>query len=478
MRNQTSPSGRYSIPSEIRTFLAKQFNTQITKSKATFEFWILSFGFRTRKGLAATEGPFRATEGLFRATRGPFRAINGPFRACPAYAILYVLLNSCATPTEPFQQSHADFSFIAIGDTGEKSDILENNAKTLRRMLAEDSFQVMVMLGDNFYPIGLNVPEHEVDEKISEVLSPLYEVMRPLRRENVHALSGNHDYYAFLAVSKSLFFGLVNIEEGPYGIDSRGNRREANRIPEWTYHYGLPRDRLYGPIDRRIQMIFFDSAILLRTRTEEWSAALDSLSRLLLRHKQDANVRWRILFAHHPFYSLGPHGGYSVWDDSAMAVKYLNPCSLDSNSIGYTLNVLDHQDLCAPRYQAYVDSVPTVIARSGVRVQLVVAGHEHNLQLLYYPDKDRACAECPKVHIVSGAGAIANEVKSPVPGREWTWPVNTPEARGRSRYGFVRFDLKGESLRVRVFDGKSGELLKVKEKGEVVINEEGEVKFK
>jgi hypothetical protein len=224
-------------------------------------------------------------------------------------------------------------------------------------------------------------------------------------------------------------------------------------------------------------MLFFDSAILLRTEAERWAASLDSLHRLLLRHKQDPNVKWRVLFVHHPFYSLGPHGGYSVWDDSAMAVKYLTPCNLDSNALGYAINAITPEDLCAPRYRAYIDSMQAVIHRSGVRVQLMVSGHEHNLQLLYYPDKDSDCAECPKVHVVSGAGAQANEVKSPTPEREWTWPANTAKAEGQSRYGFVRFDLKNETLRVRFFDGKNGELLKIEGKGEALVNEEGEVKF-
>ncbi len=394
-----------------------------------------------------------------------------------AHALLCLLFCSCAPSSVPFQPSHSDFSFVAIGDIGERGDILEDNANTLKRLLVEDSFEVMVVLGDNFYPIGLNVPEHEVDEKISEVLSPLYEVMRPLGAENVHAIAGNHDYYAFLAVQKRLFFGLIDIATAPYGIDSRGNRREATRIPEWTYHYGLPQERLYGPSDRRVQMIFFDSAILLRTKAEKWGAALKGLHELLLRRKQDANVKWRVLFTHHPFYSVGPHGGYSVWDDSVMAVRYLNPCSLDSNVVGYAINLLDQQDVCGLRYQAYIDSVQAVIQRSGVRVQLVVSGHEHNLQLLHYPDKDRDCAECPKLHIVSGAGANVNEVRSPVPGREWTWPINTDNAKGQSRYGFVRFDLKGETLRVRFFDGKSGELLQVEGKREAVVNVEGGVEF-
>ncbi len=388
------------------------------------------------------------------------------------------VLCGCAPSPAPFQPSHSDFSFIAIGDIGEPGDILSDNAATLQRMLTEDRFDAMVVLGDNFYPIGLNVPEREVDEKISEVLSPLYEVMRSLRAENVHAITGNHDYYAFLAVQKKLLFGLIDIATAPYGIDSRGNRRAVAKIPEWTYYYGLPQERLYGPSDRRMQMIFFDSAILLRTRAEEWAAALNGLHELLLRHKQDANVKWRVLFAHHPFYSLGPHGGYTVWDDSAMTVKYLNPCNLDSNALGYAINALDPQDICAPRYQAYIDSVQAVIQRSSVRVQLVVAGHEHALQLLYYPDKDRDCKECPKAHVVSGAGAKANEVKSPIPNREWTWPSNTDEARGQSRYGFARFDLKGEALRVRFFEGKSGELLKVEGKGEAVIKENGEVDWR
>ncbi len=368
---------------------------------------------------------------------------------------------SCGPALVDFQPTEADFSFVAIGDTGERGDLLEQNAAVLRKMFRQDRFQSLIFLGDNFYPTGLNVPREKLQDKINSMLDPFAEVLQGLGRENVFALAGNHDYYAFLAVDFKLPLNLYRVQTAPYGISSRGNER-ARRLPVWTYVDSLPRAALYGPDTNKIQMIFFDSARPLRTDTTTWQPALARLQQLLDEHKNDAHVKWRLLFVHHPFHSLGPHGGYKHWDEDNETVAYLNPCSKDSNAADYVLNLLDPEDTCAPKYQAYVRAVQTAIAASGVTVQAVIAGHEHVLQLIYRPQENNGS---PRLHVGSGAGAKVSRVKAANPAaHEFTWwqrfeREDNVKQKGRSKHGFVRFDLKGDFLELRFFDGKDGSVL-------------------
>lgn len=391
--------------------------------------------------------------------------------------ILFFSLH-CGPSIVRFQPTQADFSFVAIGDTGEKGDILKHNAAVMRKMYREDKFEALIFLGDNFYPTGLNIPRKEVPKKVKSLLRPFHEVMTGLGRPHVHAIAGNHDYYAFLAVDFSLPLGIYSIQTGPYGISDLGNQR-ADTIRTWTYHRGLPRTVLYGPDTNKIQMIFFDSARLLRTDSTRWQPALDSLYQVLVAYQQDEHINWRVLFAHNPFHSLGPHGGYRHWDEETNSVPYLNLCDRDSSALTSLLNQFDPEDTCAPRYQAYIRAVQSIIARSGLTVHAIVSGHEHVLQLAYKN------AGNPGVHVISGAGAKANRVKASDPQRqEFTWwkkfdSDDELKKKGITKHGFVRFGLKGPHLELRFFDGETGEVLAADgDKKIFVINRAGELSLR
>jgi predicted phosphodiesterase len=363
--------------------------------------------------------------------------------------------------------AQAGFSLVAIGDAGERSGILEDNAETMAALFRRERFDLLVFLGDNFYKTGLNFesdknPQKETPKKINGVLGPFFPVMRALGRQNVHAVAGNHDYFAQLVVNKSFLWGLLSVDALPVGITNKGNQR-ADTISTWTYHYGLPQQALF-PVDRAagdsLQIIFFDSAVLLRTKLHTWRPYFAALERLLVSTQNRPRIKWRIMAAHHPLYSLGEHGGYSEWEPEARTVQYLNHCDPDSDIVGYFTNFSDPEDLCAERYRAYRDSLFATIQRSGVAVQLFMAGHDHSLQLLHYADRAPDCPACPQTYIVSGAGAKVSRVRAPAPEfGEHTWPDNNPKQRGQSRYGFARIDIQGERLRVRIFDGKAGKEL-------------------
>jgi hypothetical protein len=319
------------------------------------------------------------------------------------------------------------------------------------------TYDVMIFLGDNFYETGLNIPADDVPGRIKSVLGPYEEAFAALGKTNVHAIPGNHDYYLRNALEKSLLFGLINISEGPIGLTDKGNKREAE-IEYWTYYHHMPGHALYPIAENSrdsVQLVFFDSALLLRTDPARWRPALDSLRRLLGSTVNRPGIRWRILSAHHPFHSLGEHAGYSEWDEEDSVVAYLTRCDKDSNAVGWIKNWLDPEDLCAEKYRQYVDSVKTVIDASGAKVQVILSGHDHSLQLLYYPGKVNTLS--PQVQIVSGAGARPTRVRFPVPPNEYTASQTKPEKEGYSLPGFVQFRFTSERLRVVFFNSRNGD---------------------
>jgi len=94
----------------------------------------------------------------------------------------------------------------------------------------------------------------------------------------------------------------------------------------------------------------------------------------------------------------------------------------------------------------------TVIRDAGATIHLVLSGHDHSLQLLSYPGRDTWCAECPKVHIISGAGSKASMVRSPEPPAEYTSAPAAASKQGVSGPGFVQLTFTRDRVRAVFFD--------------------------
>ncbi len=359
------------------------------------------------------------------------------------------------------QRSNNPFAVIAIGDVGEPGSDLRANSQLLANMLTQKhdagQFDAMIFLGDNFYNTGLNVRADEVDGLVKDVLGPFKISLEALGRKNVHAIAGNHDYYARNAFETSALFGLIDIQEGPIGLTDKGNKR-ASALKQWTYYYGMPAEVCYptnSGLTDSVQFIFVDSALPLRTNANTWTPALDSLRKLLRASAARKGITWRILCMHHPMYSVGEHAGFSEWNDETNTVEYLTQCDKDSNAVGWMKNWFDPEDLCAEKYGAFMDSLKGAINETGVRIQAALTGHEHSLQLLNYQDRDRDCEGCPKIHIVSGAGSKSERVKFPSPPIEFTAANTTPSKEGISAIGFARLIFSADSMRVTFFNART-----------------------
>lgn len=353
-------------------------------------------------------------------------------------------------------QTGTPFSFLAIGDAGAEGEELLGCARQMLEVAKRYERErrpvgMLLFLGDNFYPNGLNHRSQEIRRELIEtVIGPHRELMGKLGRANVHAIPGNHDYYC------------ATINHIPYGSCDLGNRYEAE-IREWTYHPHYPallrRAVAEGSRDSA-DFILFDSALLLTQNTSNWRPVLDSLERMLRRSAGSIGVVWRLIMAHHSPYSIGEHGGYRIWLSDLERVGYLGNCIDDmQDPFKYVEEILSHQDNCTPRYQAYNDSLMKVIERSGAPIQLLMAGHDHSLQLLNYRGRD--CANCPSIYVVNGAGSKRSRVKSSSPPYEFTHPFNTSKEKGRSAAGFTICSFEGDRLSITFIDSERGEALEM-----------------
>jgi hypothetical protein len=340
-------------------------------------------------------------------------------------------------------------SFIAIGDAGAEGEVLQGNAQHMLDIANEENrngkpISLLFFLGDNFYPNGLNHPEEEKrSELIRTIIGPHQQLLSMLGPGNVHAFPGNHDYYC------------ATLNMIPYGACDQGNQYEKE-LHEWTYHLHYPalirRPLAAGSADSA-DFIIFDSALLLTQEVNRWAPALDSMERLMRQSATAHGVKWRIILAHHSPYSVGEHGGYRLWLDGEERVGYIGNCFKDKQDpFKYVEQIVSHQDNCTPRYQAYSDSLMAIITRSGAKVQLLMAGHDHSLQLLNYPKRNPD--NCPSVFVVTGAGAKRARVKSPRPPYEFTHPVTAE--KGKSLGGFTVCTFEKETLQLVFIDSQTG----------------------
>lgn len=371
---------------------------------------------------------------------------TGHLTALIATLLLLAAPTASAQPGRPF-------SFIAIGDAGQPGEIHTSTAAAVNATAASMSTagtppSMMIFLGDNFYPSGLNTGDESWRALREAVIDPYRALMRRLGRENVRAIAGNHDYYC------------RSVNTIPYGFCVTGNERER-AIEEWTFSYYRPasvrRAIAEGSADS-VEFILFDSSYLLTRPSMFWSRPLELLEQMLRASATAPGVRWRILAAHHATRTIGEHAGWRRWMPTLNRVGYIGNCLGDGQDpFRYVYEFFSTQDSCSERYGRYVDSLNARIDRAGARIQLLIAGHEHSMQLMHYPDF--GCAVCPKVFVVSGAGSKADRVKPPAPPNEFSHPRNDPTWQGRSAPGFVTATFIDGALRVDFVDGRDGSKL-------------------
>src|SRR5688500_3645714 len=101
--------------------------------------------------------------------------------------------------TSTTAQSQTPFTFIVIGDIGEANEHHERIGRIMTDTIRRPTPDLLMFLGDNFYPRGLNDRDPEDrDTLVARVLRPYRDRQGRIGRlepDAVHAVTGNHDYY-------------------------------------------------------------------------------------------------------------------------------------------------------------------------------------------------------------------------------------------------------------------------------------------
>lgn len=282
-----------------------------------------------------------------------------PRRSGQAAAAALGLLCALACAPAPPSVPEGALSLLAVGDTGRPAhkDEEQTRQRVGEAMAREDrraAVDGVLLLGDNFYPDGLEA--RELVKRVREnVVEPFCHFLRldgprsadvrdacavaPAARRPVPlwVLLGNHDYVA---------------EESP-----RLQREAVPRyVPNWEVAPELVR---VVPLAPDLSLVLVDSMRIFREpeRAGELAAALRA-----------APGPWRIVAAHHPVLSAPE----------------------------------DADDFAAMR--RFVDAVAAALREVEDGPQLWVSGHEHSLQLLRGREGE------PPLQVISGTGSQPREV--------------------------------------------------------------------
>jgi len=173
-----------------------------------------------------------------------------------------------------FTEGAPSVAFFAIGDTGYGGEILRANAASMARTAEERPVGFVLLLGDNFYPSGVESTE---DRRWREVFEePFAKLEVPF-----YAVLGNHDHR-----------GDPDVEVAYTKKSSRW------KMPARWYTFRVPMKDGF-----EAQFFALDTQPIHHGWGEgkEQQAWLESELAI-------STARWKIVFGHHPFLSHGSHG--------------------------------------------------------------------------------------------------------------------------------------------------------------------------
>lgn len=286
-------------------------------------------------------------------------------------------------------------SLLAVGDTGgapRSLAVLGGQrvvAAGLERENARAPADALLLLGDNFYPKGLLASEllRRTRDNLVRPYCAFVDLSGPRSHEVAEACPTPRRGRAVGPLYAVLGNHDWRSKESP-GL-------QATALPQFVANWTvLAQGARAIELGEGVSLVLFDSSELLRSLdASALRAALTS-----------ARGPWRILAAHHP---IGTHRK-------------------------------DHADRSADP-AVYEALVRQAVAEAGVDVQLMLAGHEHNLQLL------KLAGPGPRLVAIAGGGSSPGRLRSESEGRLFAY-----EGLGFARIDLLRGAL-GERLAVTLF---------------------------
>ncbi len=191
------------------------------------------------------------------------------------------LFGSLDLPTS--QQS---MRFIVTGDAGATHSQLRAG---MLRIQQQHSIDAVLLVGDNFYPCGIQSTIDPQWSKITEHFGPLHVPIYPIL--------GNHDYGDPQTRGAELWTC------GP--TDPQAELDESGRIPEW--HFPARNYTLHSPL---VDIIMIDTQPIASGFGQPFrgSATASQERQFLEKELSGSHAIWRIVAGHHTIFSSGIHG--------------------------------------------------------------------------------------------------------------------------------------------------------------------------
>ncbi len=291
--------------------------------------------------------------------------------------------------------ARATLSLLAVGDTGSPAGFFpafDRQRAVASGLVREDRrarVDALVLLGDNFYEKGLRQRELEsrVLENVVDPYCHFVDLAGPL--SGTLSTSCAPDRSARAASPIYAVLGNHDVRS----VESR--TLQADAIPRFVSNWSLTLEPARSvELGGGVSLILFDSNLL--QAGGDATPLRDAL--------RGSRGPWRVLAAHHPVGTRHGDQGHEL-----------------------------------ARTEGYAHRIQNAIEDAGVEVQLMLAGHEHNLQLVALDDPG------PRLIVVSGAGSRPRPIESSSRGRLF----------GFDGLGFARIDLVGgpeaERLEISLF---------------------------
>jgi predicted MPP superfamily phosphohydrolase len=273
-------------------------------------------------------------------------------------------------PAGPDVEGEVSVSLLAVGDTGRRMEwawMPSAQRRVGAAMAAADRqrpVDALLLLGDNFYPKGLEaavlVPQVAMNvvrpycrfvdlsaPRSAEVADACRRPAAERRPVPIFAVLGNHDY---------------RVPESP--------KLQAEAVPDFVANWDLPEKRIaVRELGEGVSLVLLQSMETVRKAQllEDLPAAIRS-----------ARGPWRILICHHP--------------------------------VAPTRSLEDHG-----RFEArYMEEARRRIAEAGVPLQLVLSGHHHSLQII------EPSPPGPPLQVVAGGGGGTLDAVDVVEGQRFS----------------------------------------------------------
>jgi len=297
-----------------------------------------------------------------------------------------------------FSQDSIDVRLVLVGDAGKLNFGRQPVIDAIRDLIPLDKKTTVIFLGDNLYQTNLPPTYVNTYQAAKAILDSQINVISGTDAKAIF-IPGNHDW----------------MDGGPNGLDNLLRQQQyVQDLGNKNVMY-LPQDGCPGPVEyelyKDVLLVIYDSQWFIQKGEKPGIESdcpyktEDQFYRELDDIIGDNKEKLIILASHHTLKSHGAHGGYFTIKQHIFPFTDLKPdLYIPLPVIGSIYPISravfgSPADLKYPEYANMISNVEKII--QGSPNVIMVAGHEHNLQLI---------EDSSHFYVVSGAGSKKTRV--------------------------------------------------------------------